>query len=238
MQRFRLPVSSAFATVLILSTVHVQSAKAESASVTTLRVNIQNAVCLNDWDTAVQQTSYLIGSREISSAERNQLIGTRRQFEGYRNSRTVIDTANDPNCQTTLAAQTQTPANRTPVNQTPVAVQPQSSLNWESGVASTNRQSGSSNRPNRVSSRLSPDDLFWQYYFEDPNPIMDEYANTDPGTVAEIGRGFCADYAAGSSTREIVDYYAGILPVAVFSNILVSGVSAYCPQYFDQLDDI
>lgn len=80
----------------------------ETLSDTELQANLQEAVCQNDWNGALEAIDPLIGSSQTSSAYRSELISFRRQVENWRDTGAAY--SNLPNCPVASAAANATPA--------------------------------------------------------------------------------------------------------------------------------
>lgn len=101
-----------------------------------LMERINRAVCLNNWDTAITETTQLIGNSDISPTYRDTLVAYRQRYQQYRAAQTEIDMSSNSACDgIEIAQQEETPA------------QPAQPLDWESAIASiqssTSVQSGS-----------------------------------------------------------------------------------------------
>ncbi|MGJ3245381.1 MAG: hypothetical protein ACFE0I_04820 [Elainellaceae cyanobacterium] len=112
-----------------------------------LRDQLQQAICLNNWDRASRLIQPLIGFPDITDAYRRDLIQLRRQIQDYRSTRAQIDMSHIAECQD-LLANNPVEAESSPTSQ---------GIDWNRAAASiqqTSRRQGS--RPN-ASSRLSSD---------------------------------------------------------------------------------
>lgn len=111
-----------------------------------LRDQLQQAICLNNWDRASRLIQPLIGFPDITDAYRRDLIQLRRQIQDYRSTRAQIDMSHIAECQDLLAD-----------NPVEAESSPSQAIDWNRAAASVQqapRQQGS--RPN-VSSRSSSD---------------------------------------------------------------------------------
>jgi hypothetical protein len=68
----------------------------QDVSVQQLYNVLQGAVCRNDWNGALAVINPMLGSPDISSAYRQQLLRFRYQLEDWRAARTIVE--NIPNC--------------------------------------------------------------------------------------------------------------------------------------------
>lgn len=111
------------------------SAIAQTASIDALRNATQQAVCLNEWNSAIQSVNQLMGLSDVTPAYREALLAYRRQLEGYRSSNARVDMRQQPGCQAAIAqAQTRT----APTSQS------SRSMNWDMAIANiSGQQSGS-----------------------------------------------------------------------------------------------
>lgn len=116
---------------------------AQEASLSDLTAALQNAICLNDWTTAIHVTNQMIGQDSVSSSDRHSYLQLRRQFEAYRAAQTVFDRSTHPQCQAVLQA-----AN------TPVVSTPNSGLNWDHATQGIS-QTPASNRPTATQTSVS-----------------------------------------------------------------------------------
>lgn len=60
------------------------SAQPQDVSIQALYANLRDAVCQNDWDTAIQTIRPMIGSPNVSPAYRQQLVALRHELEHWR----------------------------------------------------------------------------------------------------------------------------------------------------------
>lgn len=75
-------------------------------SVAALHTALQTAVCQNDWTRALQVTGMLIGSDQVSTEYRNQLMTYREQLRAWREARATVAIANCPTATPTAAPST------------------------------------------------------------------------------------------------------------------------------------
>lgn len=80
-------------------------ATAQLAPTEQLRAAIQEAVCLNNWEEAIELTSSLMGRQEIDPVYRQQLLELRYDLIDHRNSQTVMDNTQTPQCRALFEAQ-------------------------------------------------------------------------------------------------------------------------------------
>jgi hypothetical protein len=72
-----------------------------------LATRINNAACLNDWNTALNAIQQLIGNSNITPEYRQQLIAYRARFEDWRATGQQFDQSNNPNCSEAIAHATE-----------------------------------------------------------------------------------------------------------------------------------
>lgn len=72
----------------------------QDVSVQALYVSLRNAVCQNDWDSALQSIRPMIGSPNISPSYRQQLVALRHQLEDWRAAQAAFDS---PTCNGAIA---------------------------------------------------------------------------------------------------------------------------------------
>lgn len=219
------------ASVLALA-FHVLPASAQTQSVEQLRTDLQNAVCLNDWDDAVRVTSSLIGSSEITPQYRQELVDFRRELQGWQASQAQFDRSSNPDCAEAIAAANQ-PA--------PVPQQAARPLDWESAAASifsstssgSTSQSGSSGRYDQNLRWSGSNNEFWRIF---------AYTASDEAilTAAEIGEEgvidlahlSCTVIATDGSITPLFRYQAEVgLSADFWAALDVAAVETYCPQY-------
>jgi len=102
---------------------------------------LQTAICQNDWGTATQTVSRMMGDAGLSVGDRQRLLELRQQFSDYQLHQTSFDWSASPDCQAALSQTT------TPAAEPQVAT---SSLNWERAAQSlgqTARPVSGSQRP-------------------------------------------------------------------------------------------
>jgi hypothetical protein len=88
--------------VIALGVLPMQAqAQSRTSSIDALRNDLQTAVCLNNWDEALSIIGPMIGSSEITSDYRNQLIQYRRQIQTWRASQ--ADLSAQPSCAPAIA---------------------------------------------------------------------------------------------------------------------------------------
>lgn len=111
-----------------------------------LSTALQTAICQNDWGTATQTVSRMMGDAGLSAGDRQRLLELRQQFSDYQLHQTRFDWSASPECQAALS-QTAPPAANSPVAT--------NSLNWERAAQSlgqTARPVSGSQRPSSTQS--------------------------------------------------------------------------------------
>jgi hypothetical protein len=81
--------------------------QAQPLSPTQLAESLQEAVCLNDWDSAIWATNQLIGHSDLTSDNRQYFINLRQQYQHYNSAHATFDFSGEPACQDTLTHQAQ-----------------------------------------------------------------------------------------------------------------------------------
>ncbi|MFH7244688.1 MAG: hypothetical protein ACHWZW_17775 [Spirulina sp.] len=77
------------------------SATVASVPLDTLQRQMKTAVCLNDWDTAVDRTSAMIASPDLSAQDRQDLVTFRHTLQRYQEER--LEISGIPGCEAHLA---------------------------------------------------------------------------------------------------------------------------------------
>lgn len=215
-----------FSVIISASTICLisKAQSVQSITVTTLRSQLQDAVCLNQWNQAIELTGRLMGSVEITAEYRSQLLAFRRQLEGYRSSDTVIDNTHRADCKAALSAATEpAPTPNTTQNQP---------IDWDRAVSSI-RVNGSSNSSSRRSSSadVALDQTFWRYFLEEGDLESAEWARSYPDGIIGLAHSMCGALARGVTYDGVLSSYGGNIPASIYVNIFVSGVYAYCPNH-------
>ncbi|MEO1211402.1 MAG: hypothetical protein AAFX78_17910 [Cyanobacteria bacterium J06638_20] len=81
--------------------------QAQTLSPTQLAESLQEAVCLNDWDSAIWATNQLIGHSDITPDSRQHFMNLRRQYQDYNSANATFDFSGEPACQDMLTRQAQ-----------------------------------------------------------------------------------------------------------------------------------
>jgi hypothetical protein len=187
---------------------------------TALAAQINNAVCANDWNGALNTLQRLIGNSSITPEYRQQLVAYRTQVEGWRASGAQFNQSRNPNCRDAIAA-----AN--------AAQQPQQAsrpIDWDRAAAVIN--AGGTNRSTNTPSQatLSADDR---------RMVITAYAD---GYCEARRRGMTDQQATSDGTRAMGDYLTGAhglgqaagLLSQVNDNDLIEAMnttSALCPEF-------
>lgn len=85
---------------LFLSTLHINGAayaQSTRQQIQTLYVELQTAVCANDWDRALNAINPMIDSSHLSPSYRRELVQFRQRIYGWRSSNAMF--LNAPHCQ-------------------------------------------------------------------------------------------------------------------------------------------
>lgn len=69
---------------------------AQAPAIDSLQIQLQAAICRNDWSQAIDLSNQLIGSDDLSSEDRNRLVNYRSRLQDWR--ATGARFANLPNC--------------------------------------------------------------------------------------------------------------------------------------------
>ncbi|MDX2216532.1 MAG: hypothetical protein SFY66_24935 [Oculatellaceae cyanobacterium bins.114] len=92
---------------LALMTLPAHAQTTTQVSDVELQANLQEAVCQNDWNEALEVIDPLIGSSQTSPAYRSELVSFRRQVENWRDTRASV--SNISNCPVASAVANTTP---------------------------------------------------------------------------------------------------------------------------------
>jgi hypothetical protein len=115
-------------TVLLTGMGLGESAAAGTPSVAQLHETVQNSVCLNDWNRAINAINRLIASDTVSPAYREQMVTLRQQLADYRAQGTAINMNQQPQCAGVAA----------PRSTAPVAYEFRRPLDWDAAIARFN----------------------------------------------------------------------------------------------------
>ncbi|MGJ3245628.1 MAG: hypothetical protein ACFE0I_06070 [Elainellaceae cyanobacterium] len=80
----------------------VTRAQTQRSEMETLHLNLQVAVCQNDWNRALQYINPMISSPQLTSRSRTELIQFRQQLQTWQSTGAII--ANVPNCDEAIAS--------------------------------------------------------------------------------------------------------------------------------------
>lgn len=81
--------------------------QAQTLDITQLTAQLQEAVCLNEWASAIWATNQLIGHSETTPTRRQHFINLRQQYQEYNATNASFDFSGEPVCQPILAHQAQ-----------------------------------------------------------------------------------------------------------------------------------
>ncbi|HHP7245300.1 MAG TPA: hypothetical protein ACFE0H_11500 [Elainellaceae cyanobacterium] len=80
----------------------VTRAQTQMSDMETLHLNLQAAVCQNDWNRALQYVNPMISSSQLTNRSRIELIQFRQQLQIWQSTGATVD--NVPNCEEAIAA--------------------------------------------------------------------------------------------------------------------------------------
>ncbi|MEO1147860.1 MAG: hypothetical protein AAFY26_19950 [Cyanobacteria bacterium J06638_22] len=112
--------------------------QAQTFSPTQLAESLQEAICLNDWESAIWATNQLIGHSDITPDGRQHFMNLRRQYQDYNSANAAFDFSGETTCQDMLTRQAQ-------ATETQPQTQPTSApLDWSRATQNLSGRSSSS----------------------------------------------------------------------------------------------